>query len=148
MMKILIWFCLTAGLILLLLPSHTESYTAPEAPKLPPIKQYAEERVIEVFGSGWPEFNRIIIKESNNWTVTTAHYPSGYAWVKQKDGTYKKVKSSAYGLGGFLDQTWKDVGCVKTKDPYTQIDCTIKYIQARYGNPQKALKHHLAKNWY
>ena len=149
-MKILIWFCLTAGLILLLLPSHTESYKAPEPPIRPDIKTYAKERVIAVFGGGWVEFDKIVTKESINWTVFEEHYKDGYAWVKQKDGTYKRLKSSAYGLCGFLDQTWKDTGFIKTKDPYVQIDACIVYIQNRplYKSPQKAWEFHLKNNWF
>ena len=144
-MKTLIWFCFLMGALLLSLPSSVVSY---EAPKPLTVKSYAEKQVLHAFGSGWVEFERIIAKESLDWTVTTAHYPSGYALIKQEDGTYKKIKSSAFGLGGFLDDTWDDVGCVKTADPYIQIDCAIKYVNARYGNPQVALKHHLTWNWY
>src|SRR3990167_2246946 len=96
---------LIASLILLALPPSTSSYTALESPLS--IKEYAEKRVIETFGGGWAEFERIIAKESHNWTVLDAHYPSGYANVKQKDGTYKKVKSSAWGLCGTLVNSHK-----------------------------------------
>lgn len=130
MYKIIVWFCITAGLILLALPSHLDSYNAPVEPVKPPVKEYAEQRVNEVFGGGWAYFDDLITRESR-WK-SNAQNPT----------------STAYGLGQFLNSTWKTVGCVKTNDPYKQIDCTIAYVEARYGYPQKAIEHHNRKNWY
>lgn len=111
---------------------------------IPPTpREYAQQLVTEKWGeSEWPYFDKIISKESRNWTVYTAHYPTGY--------TSTGVRSSAHGLGGFLDGTWDDVGCVKTDDPYEQVRCTIKYIEQRkaYGTPSKAWQWHLVHNWY
>lgn len=97
-------------------------------------KEYAKSLVSEKWGeSHWYSFDRIISKESRNWTVTTEHNPS---------------LSSAYGLGGFLDSTWDDVGCVKTADEKEQIRCTVLYIESRYGNPIEAWRMHGIQNWY
>lgn len=106
-------------------------------------REYAKKLVTEKWGEDqWVYFDKIISRESRNWTVNTAHYPTGYT----ADGT----KSSAYGLGGFLDRTWGDVGCVKTDDMYEQVRCAILYIEKRpaYGTPQKAWEWHLQNNWY
>lgn len=108
-----------------------------------PVKDYAYWQIVDKWGEAeWEAFNYIISRESANWTVLEEHYPTGYT----KDG----IKSSAYGLGGFLDGTWAGVGCTKTNDPYKQIDCTIKYIEQRplYGTPSKAKAFHLANNYY
>lgn len=112
---------------------------APEPPKevtvtRPTVKEYAKLRVEEVFGSGWPEFERIIHKESG-WEVIGYHYP-------------KSKISSATGLCGMLTSTFKSIGYERTEDPYKQIEACIKYTKVRYGNPQKALKAHLQKNWW
>lgn len=142
-------------LLLFFLPIKT-SWSAPKEPKVemievkevtvtkPTIKEYAKERVLKVFGEGqWEAFNWIIAKESHNWTVTGPHYPSGYAKIKQKDGTYKYVKSSAWGLCGTLINTHKVEKGFKD-DVYKQIDWCIEYTKT-YGNPQKAKKAHLQK---
>jgi len=110
------------------------------APVKENIREYAERRVLEEFGVGhWKAFDTIIVKESR-WRVFNAHYPSGY--------TKTGIKSSAYGLCGFLDQTWKDMGYKKTADPYTQVSACLDYIKARYKNPNKALQFHLKHNYY
>ena len=142
-MKKLILTLFLSGSIILALPVHVASYKAPiqepvvevVVPKKPSIKEYAEQATIKAFGGQWTAMNTIVAKESRNWTVTTAHYP-------------KSKKSTAYGLGGFLDKTWGTVGCKKTSDPYTQINCTIKYVKKNYKTPENALQHHKKFNWY
>ena len=56
--------------------------------------------------------------------------------------------STAYGIGQFLNSTWKTVGCVKTSDPVTQLVCMNKYILKNYGSWGGALSFHLSHNWY
>lgn len=56
--------------------------------------------------------------------------------------------STAYGIGQFLDSTWKGVGGSKTSDPRQQVQYMAQYIKNRYGSPSKALAFHLANNWY
>jgi hypothetical protein len=137
------WLCF----ILLAAPTHTISYTrlpdpttTVEEPARPSIKEYAQQMTIKTFGGYWVSMEAIIAKESHNWRVTGAHYPSGYT----KGG----VKSSAYGLCGFLNATWKGTGYIKTKDPYKQVDACLIYVKDRYGNPQKALSFHTKHNWF
>lgn len=109
-------------------PEPTYSYTVAD------FKKYASERVSNEWGSNHVDsFIQIIHKESS-WRVNTAHYSNG--------------KSSAYGFGGFLNATWATVGCTKTSDQFKQIDCTIKYISQRYGNPNNALSFHNSRGWY
>jgi len=112
---------------------YVEKYTALEVVDVvkPNVKDYAKQRVVEVWGdSQWTYFNQIVIKESH-WK-STAQNPN----------------SSAYGIMQFLNGTWKTVGCVKTSDPYIQVDCGIKYIKQKYGNPQKAVVFHNSKGYY
>ncbi len=123
--------CLLAFIFLPIRWAYAE---APTIPPKPPIKEYAKARVIETFGSGWLEFEAIIAKESR-WEVWGPHYP-------------KSKLSSAMGACGFLNQTWKDMGYIKTTDPYVQIDACIKYAKVRYGNPQKALAFHKKIGWW
>lgn len=56
--------------------------------------------------------------------------------------------STAYGIGQFLDSTWKGYGISKTSDPGQQVEAMARYIKARYGSPSKALAFHLSHNWY
>lgn len=55
--------------------------------------------------------------------------------------------STAYGLGQFLNSTWKGYG-PKTSDPAIQLQYMAKYIKGRYGDPIHALIEHNRKNWY
>lgn len=131
MVKKIIIFCLLVGTLILLLPAHTESYVRPPEPPKPTVKEYAEQMVLKTFGEGqWGHFDAIIKKESR-W-ISTAQNP----------------RSSAYGLGQFLNSTWATVGCKKTTDPYKQIDCTVKYVKKNYKTPALALKYHLVHNYY
>ena len=140
-MKIILWMLLVILLCLFICPKPVKSQviipeTIPES-----IRVFAERRILEEFGKGeWKYFDSIIAKESINWKVTAAHYPSGY--------TSNGVKSSAYGLGGFLNSTWASVGCKKTADTFMQIECAIKYIQQRYGTPYQAKLFHDRNNFY
>lgn len=58
------------------------------------------------------------------------------------------VNSDAYGMFQFLSTTWAGAGGHKTDDPRLQTIYGGKYIADRYGDPSKALEHHLATNWY
>lgn len=98
---------------------------------VPTYKQYALTRVIEEWSlDEWESFNTIVQKESS--------------W----NNLAQNPHSTAFGTFQFLNSTWKSVGCVKTIDQNTQVDCGIKYIKQRYGTPSKALQHHKIHNWY
>jgi hypothetical protein len=60
----------------------------------------------------------------------------------------KNPKSTAYGLGQFLDKTWNTVPQSKTSDPYEQLDAMFIYVENRHGNACKAWNFFLKKNWY
>lgn len=60
----------------------------------------------------------------------------------------KNPKSTAYGLGQFVDKTWDLVPQSKTSDPYEQLDAMFVYVDERYGCPCKAWDFWLKKNWY
>ena len=109
-------------------PTITEEL---EIYRSPNIKVYAFEKVLERWGEKeWAYFSDLIERESH--------------WNSEA----KNPKSSAYGLGQFLNSTWKTVGCIKTSDKYIQIDCAIKYVEARYGTPKSAIKFHDKNNFY
>lgn len=55
------------------------------------------------------------------------------------DPTAQNPRSSAYGIGQFLDSTWATVGCVKTSDPVIQLKCMDKYVKQRYSTWDGAL---------
>lgn len=118
-------------LIVSLLGLPTKAIAEPLEIKYQNIKVYAFEKVLEEWGSKeWVYFDKLIEKESN--------------WLPYA----KNLQSSAYGLGQLLDSTWGTVGCVKTSNPQEQIDCTIKYVKARYKTPQRAIHFHNLNNWY
>lgn len=57
-------------------------------------------------------------------------------------------KSTAYGLGQLIDQTWKDLGIEKSDDFRIQLIATHKYVMQRYGSWQKALEFHKRNGYY
>jgi len=57
-------------------------------------------------------------------------------------------KSTAYGLGQLLDQTWEDVGIEKSDDFRIQLIAAHKYVTKRYGSWQKALEFHKRNGYY
>jgi len=75
-------------------------------------------------------YNKLIFKESS-WNPNA-----------------KNPKSTAYGLGQFLDKTWDAVPQSKTDNPYDQLDAMFHYVENRYGNSCKAWDFWLKKNWY
>ena len=95
------------------------------------IKVYAFKVILEKWGSEqWDSFDKLVNKESR-W-INTAQNPT----------------TTAYGIGQFLNSTWKTVGCEKTSNEYEQVDCMIDYIEYRYEKPSKALQFHLKNNYY
>lgn len=62
----------------------------------------------------------------------------------------KNPNSSAYGLFQFLDGTWDSYAEPgwNRGDPLDQTLAAIKYVQKRYGTPQKALAFWDENNWY
>ena len=109
-----------------------EQQVAKQYPEdLPAYKELAYDIVLDTWDSSqWELFNDLINRESG-WN-SEAQNPT----------------SSAYGYGQFLNSTWAGVGCIKTSDPDEQIRCTIKYVESKYGTPQKAIIWHNANNWY
>jgi hypothetical protein len=57
-------------------------------------------------------------------------------------------KSTAYGLGQLLDQTWEDVGIEKSDDFRIQLIAAHKYVMQRYGSWVKALEFHKRHGYY
>jgi len=115
------------GFILLAIPTSVQSYQ-----RIPTVREYAQIRTTEVFGATeWSSFETVVDKESH-WTIYGPHYP------------VSKL-SSAHGLCGFLNATWKGE---KTDDPYRQIDECLIYVKERYKTPKLALQHHIKYNWY
>jgi hypothetical protein len=57
-------------------------------------------------------------------------------------------RSTAYGLGQFVDKTWDLVGIEKSADYRIQLIAAQKYVMMRYGSWVKALEHHKQYGWY
>ncbi|WP_417373016.1 peptidoglycan DD-metalloendopeptidase family protein [Glutamicibacter protophormiae] len=80
-------------------------------------------------GRHWDALSKLIAKESS--------------W----DPNAQNKTSTAYGLFQFLNSTWGSYGS-KTSDPAGQARAGMKYIQDRYGDPEKAWAFHKRNNWY
>lgn len=134
-MQTIIKIVLLALIISLFLISTKVIAEAPKYIEQPPnIKVYAFEKVLDRWGSEqWDSFDKIISKESINWTITGYHYP-------------ESKKSSAYGLCGTLVITHNID--IKNFDEYMQVDWCIDYINNRYKTPDEALKFHYKNNWF
>ena len=63
-------------------------------------------------------------------------------WTRESQWNPKadNKKSTAYGIPQLLK--------LKTTDPYKQIDAGLKYIEARYSNPCRALAFYLKHGYY
>jgi hypothetical protein len=57
-------------------------------------------------------------------------------------------KSTAFGIGQFLNSTWELVDHTKTKNPYTQIDAMVEYVKVVYGDGCKAWDFRYRNGWY
>jgi hypothetical protein len=57
-------------------------------------------------------------------------------------------RSTAYGLGQFVDKTWDLVEIEKSSDYRIQLIAAQKYVMMRYGSWVKALEHHKQYGWY
>lgn len=64
------------------------------------------------------------------------------------DPLAQNPKSTAFGIGQFLNSTWGLVDTKKTSDPYDQIDAMIKYVNLIYGDGCKAWDVKAYKGWY
>jgi len=60
----------------------------------------------------------------------------------------KNPRSSAYGIGQFLDSTWRSVGVRKTDDALWQTYAMCRYIKGRYGSTKNALHFWKAHRYY
>ena len=95
------------------------------------IVTFAHQKVIETWGEGeWESFRLLVEKES------------GF------DPLVKNPKSTAFGIGQFVDKTQRAYGIEGVADPKLQIGATIKYIQDRYGTPSVAWTYHKKHNFY
>ena len=103
----------------------------PEIPIKPDIKAYSNQRTLEVFGEGQFVYLEELIKRESKW-----------------DHHAQNPNSTAFGLGQFLNSTWKGTGYVKTNDPYIQMDATLIYIKQRHKTPLRALQYHTRVGWY
>lgn len=86
------------------------------------------------------QYAQIAIKEYG-WTKK--HYVClTQLWGKESAWNYKADNpiSSAFGIAQMLNE--------KSKDPATQINNGLRYIEHRYGNPCAAWKWWQSRYWY
>lgn len=83
----------------------------------------------------------------NQWNAlnTLEMHEAGY------NANAQNPHSTAFGMGQFLDQTWKGFG-PKTSNPKLQIQYMLEYIKGKYGTPSKAMSqyydHAGGVGWY
>jgi hypothetical protein len=115
-------------------PSKTETPKPKATPKLQTPKQIGREAAAKRgwTGSEWDALEQLWTNESD-WNPD-AQNPT----------------STAYGIAQFLDSTWSGYGIAKTSDPEKQIEAGLRYIEARYGKPSKALAfwNNRYPHWY
>lgn len=98
---------------------------------LPEYKEFAFDVVSTKWSEDqWEFFDDLITRESN-WNPNA-----------------QNKTSTAFGVGQFLNSTWKIVGCEKTAEINKQIICTADYVEKIYETPEKAILHHNQANWY
>jgi len=96
-----------------------------------PIKDYAKAVVVEIWSENeWESFDKLVKRESG--------------W----DHEAQNPNSTAYGIGQFLNSTWKEIGYTKTNNPYRQVDAMVLYVYNRYETPTEALNFHIKNNYY
>lgn len=90
--------------------------------------------------------------ESRTGIVLTTPDRSALIKIAYKESSYRPTAksiqgSTAFGLYGFLNATWKlprikALGIKKTTCVWCQTEAALVYIKPRYGNPSKALRYH------
>lgn len=141
--RILIWFAILFTLVIIF-GKQSASYEAEPIYESPTtalrvdyssVKMYALSKVRAEFGlEDWKYFYDLVNRESG-WVIEEEHYPN-------------TKKSTAFGLGGFLNSTWEMTGYEKTNNPYVQINAMIVYVKLRYNTSQQAIAFHDLNNFY
>ena len=104
--------------------------------QLSPLQSYAQQAVASAFPNdpnAWQHFYSVVNRESG-WNPSALNQGSG-----------------ASGLGQFLPSTSQEytgTNSLASLNPQAQVDATIKYVQARYGNPSQAWASEAARGWY
>lgn len=131
LLSILVLLLLITNPVTLVAETVPEPLTPSVCTELSDVKKYACDQVGKHFGEQeWQHFDDIISRESR-WKCNA-----------------QNPHTSAYGLGQFLNSTWKLVGYTKTDDCFEQVNATIAYIKKTYSTPQKAVYFHNVNNWY
>jgi len=72
----------------------------------------------------------------------------GTMYPSSRHTQMRNSRSTAFGLGQFLDSTWRSVGITKTTDPVLQMQGIYRYCHRRYGSVANALKFHRSRGIY
>jgi len=132
-----------------LLASRTPAATAPSISAPSGTSPYIGQKNYQI-GKGDPALRTLAqaVNQSMGWDSN--QFAAWDALINAESGWRPNAQnptSTAFGLGQFLNSTWKSYGA-KTADPAQQLAYMAKYIKDRYGTPEKALAFHAAKNWY
>ena len=84
--------------------------------------------------------------------VVPDHEESCYFNIVDRESDWNPLaqnpRSTAFGIGQFLNSTWKLVDSKKTKNPYDQIDAMAAYVKLIYGNGCNAWHFRSQRGWY
>lgn len=76
-------------------------------------------------------------------------YAIKLAWAESSfNPRAQNKKSSAYGLFGFLNSTWRSVGIDKTACGWCQIEAAKMYVSDRYHSFRRAYERQQEKGSY
>lgn len=113
--------------------------------------------VAGIKGGGSVSANRKLMQQMAQAMYGWGHGPQWNALntLEMHEAGYNNLAqnphSTAFGMGQFLDQTWKGFG-PKTSNPKLQIQYMLEYIKGKYGNPSKAMAqyydHPGGVGWY
>jgi len=85
-------------------------------------------------------------------STTSRSYVRGLTRLSFKESTHstlgKNPRSTASGLFGFLDSTWKGTGFSKTQCPICQTRAAYRYCVNRYKSIDNALAFHKRRGYY
>jgi hypothetical protein len=84
----------------------------------------------------WWEMRALLRREVGTYNPTSRHT------------TQRNPRSTAYGLGQFLDSTWRGTGIAKTSDPIMQLRAVYRYCHRRYGSVAGAVRFHRRRGYY
>lgn len=113
-----------------------------------PGQALSRQEVWELAGSAASRAGTRLSRTGHDTVVKIVKKESTYNPAAKNRGTRTRKPTSAFGLMGFLNATWKGTGVKKTLCPHCQLKAGLIYIRNRYGTPEDAWRHHQKFGFY